>query len=349
MSLRQHDCSIRSSRSGVSLPEVLVAIGVIGLLMALLSPAIQQSRERARAITCRDRERQLVLACYSHETFHQTFPATSNSWLDEVNGQTVLRLPISTHRHLMAHLDVTMFRAIDFDDPTAPVVISTSMGSISSKNQILLKKVVPVFVCPSDTARPGATNYRCNMGASVEIFAGPVGSNAELLAASGAFINGRSVNPSEIRDGLTQTALLSERVLGDGDPAHYSPFRDRYSPSPIINSTADAEASCPNYATATPAAHDSFAGWNWLLGGRIHTWYFHISGPNSTVPDCSSGGGTFSADGGPGLYAARSLHPGGVNVAFADGSVRFVASTIDLKVWQALGTRNAQDRSSGDP
>ncbi len=343
----QNLSSIPDSRRGVSLPEVLVVIAIIGLLVGLLGPAIQQTRERGRVLSCRDRMRQLVIACHSHESFHQSFPATSTYWLEPTNAGAVLRLPISAHRHLMAHLDVNVFREIDFTDATAPLVVSTPPTSLSAKNNALLRRTVSLFLCPSETPQAGATNYRCNMGASVEILVPSPGASSEPLAASGAFVNGRSVHLSEIRDGLSQTALWSERVLGDGNPSQYSPFRDRYSPTQPVATTQEAISICRDFAVAVPASHDSYMGWDWLLGGRIHTWYFHVAVPNSTTPDCSHGSGTFSTDGGPGLYSARSLHTGGVNVAFADGSARLVSSTIDLNVWQALGTRNGSEHFGG--
>jgi prepilin-type processing-associated H-X9-DG protein len=76
-----------------------------------------------------------------------------------------------------------------------------------------------------------------------------------------------------------------------------------------------------------------------VLGGLLNTWYLHVLPPNSPVPDCAFGDGF--TDGGLGIVSARSFHPGGVHVAMADGSVRWIGNAIDQIVWQAAGTRNA--------
>lgn len=338
----------RPRRAGVSLPELLIVLGIISLLVSLVTPAIQNAREKARLLTCRDRERQLAQACHSYDTYHQSFPPTSTFWLDMVNNVPTPRHAVSAHRHLTAHLDPVLHRAIDFEDPMAPMALQAPPYSASIKNAELLKRPLAMFQCPSDVALAGATNYRCNLGASVEIFGPPHFPNTTPFAASGAFVNGRGVRPDEFIDGTSQTALFSERVLGDGDNARYTPFRDIFSPSPMISSTEDAISICRDYAIASPVTHESFAGWNWLLGGRMQTWYFHIAEPNSLTPDCAAGNNQLTADGGPGLYSVRSLHTGGVNVAFADGSCRLIANTIDAKVWKALGTRNGSE-TAGDP
>jgi prepilin-type processing-associated H-X9-DG protein len=132
--------------------------------------------------------------------------------------------------------------------------------------------------------------------------------------------------------------MFSEHPIGDGDPGRYDVWRDRFSAETTIDSSLQAIETCRRLATSSPISHDSFGGWNWLLGGLRHTWYDHIVSPNSVIPDCLE---SFSiAGGGSGLATARSFHDGGVNVAMADGSARFVSSSIDVKVWRALGTRN---------
>jgi prepilin-type processing-associated H-X9-DG protein len=86
--------------------------------------------------------------------------------------------------------------------------------------------------------------------------------------------------------------------------------------------------------------HFSFGGTTWVLSGPSQTWYNHVLTPNSAIPDCAE-----SVDW-QGAFTARSLHPGGVNVLFADGSVRFTSSSIDLAVWRALGTINGGETVS---
>lgn len=107
---------------------------------------------------------------------------------------------------------------------------------------------------------------------------------------------------------------------------------------------SEAIDACRRYAVPNPGEHDSYCGFTWLLGGFNHTWYNHILTPNAGVPDCTIG--IFLAGGGHGIYTARSFHPGGVHVLFADGAVRFVGDSIDLAVWRGLCTRRGKEALS---
>ncbi len=329
-------------RRGISIAEVLTTIGIVGLLTSLIVPGVQQVREQSRRIACRDRLRQLSLACQTHESIARVFPPTSTFWGETVGGRPVLHPAVSAHRHLLATLDSAMFMKIDLEDPTPPIVDSGGPPHMqSARNRALLEHRVPLFLCPSDLGLPGATNYRCNLGVSVQVMSPKAMPGMESTSQSGAFVNGRGVHADDFIDGLSQTAMWSERVLGDGNPAVYSPFQDRYAPMTIpITTSEGALETCRRYAIAAPVSHDSFMGFNWMLGGWVHTWYQHLATPNSKIPDCSHGDNVFQMDGGRGLYSARSWHDGGINVAFADGSARFTADSIDPRVWRAWGTRN---------
>ncbi|OYV78005.1 MAG: hypothetical protein B7Z73_19840, partial [Planctomycetia bacterium 21-64-5] len=150
---------------------------------------------------------------------------------------------------------------------------------------------------------------------------------------TGAFVHGRSVRPAEFLDGLSNTAMFSERVMG-GRGA-YRPYSDYLVSLPDICTTSDAIGTCSSLATG--GLYDAYAGATWLFGGWRQTWYNHLFTPNSPVPDCNAN--PIASGGGRGAYTARSYHPGGVNSAMADGSARFVSQDIDLSVWRALATR----------
>jgi hypothetical protein len=332
------------------LAEVLTTIGIAGLLASLMIPAVQHVREQSRLIACRDRLRQLSMSCQTHETIAQVFPATSTFWGETVGGRPVLHQAISTHRHLLATLDSTMFLKVDFEDPTPPTVDAGGPPFMqSARNRELLQHRVPMFLCPSDLSLPGATNYRCNLGVGVQALPQRPVAGMGAITPGGAFVNGRGVHADEFTDGLSHTAMWSERVLGDGNPSVYSPFQDRYAPATTpITTSEEALDTCRRYAIAAPESHDSFMGFNWMLGGWVHTWYQHLATPNSKIPDCSHGDNVFQVDGGRGLYLARSWHHGGVNVAFSDGSARFTTDSIDARVWRAWGTRNGGELTESD-
>lgn len=147
-----------------------------------------------------------------------------------------------------------------------------------------------------------------------------------------------------VTDGLSQTILLSERIVGDFDSSVFTPSRDTYyydgPPNPpFLETPTDYAEACATRFTNPLRGEMSFGGATWLLAGKAYTIYNHVLGPNSVTPDCTAAG--------PWMYdsatTARSWHRGGVNVAFADGSTRFIAESIDVYLWRALGTRNGRE------
>lgn len=342
-SLKMARCELRS---GTTIVEVLVTLSVIGLLTALLLPAVQNARESARRTECRNNLRQLGLAVQAHAaTQNGALPSTStNGW--DAEGQHLLASN-SFHRSLLGFLDLSAVHSkIDFSEnpinqPGAPPKFVNA-----ALNQLLADRI-SLFLCPSDVQRPGATNYRANMGYGPGVYGpGPLNPNGFSGNATGAFVHGRITRLNEFRDGLSHTVLMSEKLIGDGDSQRYTPWTDYfyYLPGGFL-SADDAIQGCGSLSQPNPA-HASFAGWTWLFGGWNSTWYNHILTPNSSVPDCSAGG-IEMAGGGYGLYSARSFHQGGVNAGLTDGSVRFISNRIAQLVWRSLSTR-AGGETSGD-
>lgn len=336
-------------RHGLSLAETLVVIGITGVLAGLLLPAVQQLREKSRQMTCQKNLRDLALAAHAHLSAQGEFPYTSVFSGEIIGGQPVLILEsISSHRSLMAYIDPAIYQRMEKRDASFPYD-AVRPGSNSLVNQELMKVSIPSFLCPSDSAPVGANNYRANLGIGPGIYHPDIHRTAvgplDPGNATGAYINGHALRPQDFKDGLSNTAMFSERVVGDGNPEIYTPFRDRYRAPVDITLAEQAIQVCRDSATATPPnGHVSFSGYTWLYGGWGQTWYNHILTPNSRIPDCSEAG---IDHGGNGLHTARSFHPGGVNVACADGSIRFVSDSIDLSVWRALSTR-AGGESLGD-
>lgn len=140
---------------------------------------------------------------------------------------------------------------------------------------------------------------------------------------------------ADFRDGKSNTTAFSERLSGDRDSGHYTPWRDVVSVNPGppgLLTPNDAMAAC-RWPVSVAPVHFSFGGTTWALSGYSQTWYNHVLPPNSDTPDCVDGGPF-----GHGAFTARSLHRGGVNVLFADGSGRFTNESIDLDAWRALGS-----------
>jgi len=328
-----------AARSAVTVIEVLIVLSIIAMLAAILLPAVHHAREMARRTRCLDNLRQLGQASHNYASAHNDqFPETSTNGSDARRQQ--LLPSIAPHSRLLPYLDeLATYRKIDFHDMT----VNSPATDVMLSHLDLLEMHIPVFHCPSDIQRSGATNYRANMGYGPGIYAsGPPAIAGFIGNVAGAFVHGRGVRISEFRDGLGNTVLFSEKPVGDGDPTAYTSWTDYFFFESSDIATADqAIQACGSLSQPDPP-HASYGGWSWKYGGWNSTWYNHILPPNSPIPDCSAGGQQM-AGGGHGAYAARSYHTGGVNVVLADGSARFVNQQIDATIWRALSSRNGRE------
>jgi len=201
-------------------------------------------------------------------------------------------------------------------------------------NLTAIRTTLPTLLCPSDgggSRSPfGMNHYRANAGICDSCTDGADTGAFQVLVASPL---------AGFSDGLSQTLAFSEK-LGGSEPSRYSPRRDWLSvPMGLTVAgreivTSDAMvAACSRQTDPGLALYD--AGHTWLLAGAFYTLFYTCTPPNSIVPDCGG-----STNNGVGVFTARSQHPGGVNAAMADGSVRWTGSTIDPAIWRALGTRS---------
>lgn len=321
-------------RTAITLVEVLVALGVVGLLLALMFPAVASSREASRRVNCQNHLKQLAIASHA---FH------------DVNGmlpmQNFVVVPVrysgppgavSAWGQLLPYLEQSALHArIDFNEIGEG---NDREPPTSALNPEMLTEHLPLLVCPSDRFSRGATNYRACLGSA---------SGPPYRAGVGAYYSlGRYrqiATFSMIKDGLSQTALCSERLIGDFNPNSVDAARDVYYLEGHSFSDPDVvRRLCGSDLITTENPHYSFGGVTWFFNGFGWVWYNHVDTPNSRIADCCDGGPSASS----GKYTARSLHPGGVNLVLADGSGRFVSDAIDLKVWRALGTRDGNDSVS---
>lgn len=318
-------------RAGITIVEVLVVIAIMAMLVAMLLPAVQSVKERSRSVTCRSHLKQLGIACHDFEAARRRYP----SYLDWAGSG------FSGHVQLLPHVgESQVFSALQ----------SPENGSAAAEppsvilNSGLLTKPVPLLVCPSDVSRRVYSSYRACFGTTPGIHADWRPGQGSLLnpqtkALWGVLVGARG--PSDVTDGLSHTALFSERVAGDGNLAHYTPFHDiAVVGSGELVGVNDTVVAC-NSVSANPSSHFSSAGFSWMIGTYEHSAYNHILPPNANVPDCVWG--FTSSRLGSGAISARSSHPGVVMVAFADGSVRPIGNTVDLTVWRALATIHGQE------
>jgi len=329
---------------GFTLVELLVVISVIGLLLAILMPAVHAAREAGRRTQCANNLHQLSLAAGNFHSAHGCFPMARPQPDSQAAQPEAPGVAWGHLAQLLPYLGQSvMFNRIDFtkpfDDPA---------------NAEAQTAPIPVFRCPSDTtvldcctdpqARPGwkKNNYRGNGGNNT----GALDSSG-VENNNGVFIAGRKVSLDQMLDGPGCTALFSEHILGDGDNNAISNPGDWFAVSPASQSQQDVYQAALAVTPATGAsAQYSFAGPTYLSGGYTASRYNHILPPNQASVVVPSGRGDlgYDIDHGAQATTASSRHPGGVNVAFADGAVRFIANKINLYPWQAMGSIAGQER-----
>lgn len=339
---------MRTVRSGVTVVELLVALGVVSLILSLTVPAIQSLRERSRRMECENRLRQIGVAIHGYESTHRHLPRAGEMPYEE-NGELIPRSH-APHLYLAPFLGATAV----FD--SANLTCATDRGlwydpPTSDPNYAVRNTRLPLFLCPSDpNSEHGRNSYRANLG----LISFPRGNSVRQPSYKshlGPFMPvSKWPTFQAVTDGLSNTVAFSERSIGDGDLRQYISDTDIFYVGEVIDpnllvqsSTVDDSytLACSQLIIPDPQ-HDSSAGEFWLYGGLTDTWYNHLLSPNSPIPDCGTSAGMF----GSGVVAARSRHNAGVNVLLMDGSCRFVNETVSTQVWRAIGTRSGGETES---
>lgn len=328
-----------------TLVELLVVIAIIGVMVGLLLPAVQQAREASRRMSCQNNIKQLGLATHNFESAFKHLPTGSQSSAypgDPSHPHNFYRWSVLAQ--LTPFLEQSnAYNTIDLKTPLYPPGYQ-----VTPRNAEAASLIVPMFLCPSDQGKSVAkfvdssgvthawapTNYAGNAGTGV---GGGSGFDADGLF----FINSK-VRMGEVADGLTQTAMFSESLLGRGPTSSgavasmHPDFDYKFAgPAPLT----DAACNGSSFFNVTDRR-----GFSWVNGEFRCTLYNHYYPPNYSGYDCL--GYTVSSDvrtlfTGVGWRAARSIHAGRlVTTGFGDGSVRSISRSIDAAVWLAYGTRH---------
>ncbi|WP_422928844.1 DUF1559 domain-containing protein [Singulisphaera sp. PoT] len=329
-------------RDAFTLIELLVVIAIIGVLIALLLPAVQAAREAARRGQCMNNLKQIGLALHNYHGAHNSFPV---GFLSPTGAVPATTSPLQYRWSALAQMtpfleQSNLFQAFNFDFPIAykPSGAGSPFWPFYPANTTAMAIRVASFLCPGD----GAAAPAPDTGPSNYTFcSGDGGNGGDATNANGVFILGRSQSVATILDGTSQTAAVSEQWLGIAGP--YSLPAGSNPPSPLPRAFARVSA-----APLTDAGC-AVAGNGWLLnkgacwwdGNYLNTLYNHYLTPNSPYNDCI-------VYHNPGWKAARSLHPGGANILFADGHARSVQNSVNPGVWRALATRAGGEVVSGD-
>ncbi len=304
-----------------------MVIAIVGVLVALLLPAVQAAREASRRSSCVNNLKQLGVALQNFHAAQRRFPPGRGGPAPMVFSAQAYLLPYVEEGSLEGQIDF-------MSAPTNLVIAGVSYSG--NANKPAAEQVVRVLACPSDVAEGrvagsnfGGTNYVANAGSGTLNF-------GSLTNADGVFYIRSKIDFRKLTDGSTNTVAFSERQLGNGQP---QPAASRENNQLVI---WEVNSSMPFGPTPCEAAVSGSwyiqRGAKWILGNYGNTVYNHYYVPNSQQWDCMNLPQQMA------LTAARSNHTGGVNVSFCDGSVRFVVDDVRLEVWRAAATR-----SGGEP
>lgn len=337
-----------SARPAFTLIELLVVIAIIGILVAILLPAVQQAREAARRTSCRNNLKQLGIALHSYHDVASMFPTRQ--------GGT--GFPASTQRDHKSRRS-GLVAMLPYLEQTA-LFEEVNVGNDAPwSNAEYWNRTVPGFVCPSDSvgAEPngapnvgGPCNYVFSSGDSLASSgANPSSTEPVVVPSRGMFGALLSYRLRDAIDGASNTAAMSEAVR----PTSIDRLGVRMEPgSPT---PAGCNALLQNGQYPVPGwLGDTQFGFRWGDGAAFFAAFNTIIPPNGA--SCFVGLGDHW---GTGLFTTSSRHPGGVNMLMADGAVKFVSESIDsgdqtqpppssnlptpYGVWGALGTRGAGD------
>ena len=353
-------------RRAFTLIELLVVIAIIAVLIALLLPAVQAAREAARRAQCTNNLKQIALAANNYESSNSCFPGGSYSGSPsnaafhfQQNFSCFVRMLPYTEQSAMynatnfnwnygAFINVTIagvrlsILTCPSDTRNEPVPIrnpSSTGGTVPGWNFGLnTKDGMPI---PDSVFPQAFTSYGASMGTWPVTYQLSFNSPAELAQTNGVIFNESTVTIAGITDGTSNTFLFGEHAK-------------------------------TNQVTYDPGFALSDGQWN--SGRPYDTMVSTFYAPNPGIGTSSEGSTAAIVSSGFYPYSASSQHPGGVNMAFADGSVRFVKNTISswsfsganpvgvtlsnfiysvapgtqIGVWQQLSTRNLGEVVSAD-
>jgi len=334
-------------RRGFTLVELLVVIAIIGILVALLLPAVQAAREAARRMSCSNNMKNIALAYHNYHDTYKKFPIYTNR-VTGAGGTCSHWEGFSAHTMVLPFMEQQpLYDQIQQSLAVAPALHD---GWRVDPFTVLRRNRISTFICPSDGPKSGADTGNCSYAVCEGCSMGWHGGQANNNGIFGRE-TGFERKIADIQDGTSNTILLGEQLLGDHDNNFYRPgdvVRGISFPGAAANATyypvtatlynaAEVEA----YGVACQAGignHHSHGGRDWIAPMPAQTVFNTLAPPNWRYPSCQSCTGCGWMDS-AGVFPARSRHPGVAMHAMADGSVTTIAETIDGAIYCFLGNR----------
>ena len=376
-----------SSRRGFTLIELLVVIAIIAVLIALLLPAVQSAREAARRAQCTNNLKQIGLALHNYHTSNDVFPLGTSLNL-ETTGNGGVWDSWSAQALMLGYLEQTpLYNAINFAwAPLASNGAVTTGTEITAFNHTVTHTLINSFVCPSDAyCGPGQQNFNdyasCFGTTGLPLYtwnanaSGPPSYNQQPSGSTGMFTFAIAYGVRSCTDGTSNTVAYAEWLVGDGRGLQIgganppSKYRGNMAtgvasvggtaPDTIYDAYTNQQAFLNNLQACTIAfqtqnnVQNDLKGWRWGLGASGYSMFNCIQTPNDKQYPIGGCRVNFQAGQAPWPDAsfsvgAASNHPGGCNVLFSDGSVRFVKDSINRMTWWALGTKANGEVVSSD-
>lgn len=314
---------------GFTLVELLVVIAIIGILVGLLLPAVQAAREAARRMSCGNNLKQLSLACLNYESTYKTLPAAriSLGWCNGTTPATFVPDPLTKNGNGLLSIMPFMEQTSVYDrfnqrgafgnyvrtigSPTPP-----GLNAVASGNAALATTAVPTLICPSDSGQQtlAQLNYSPDFpAASVAYFKSCYDFNADA-------------NGLRYFNYFRSAAIDTKRMYGENSYAKLASITDGLSNSlsmtEVTLETFNGRTGGWSFASYLSLGVDPVGTYNVTYPSTgINVWNY-----NNSTNVLNNKRGTRAS-----WYIAASLHSGGINSARGDGSVNFIAQTIDLQ------------------
>ena len=335
------------TRSGFTLVELLVVIAIIGILIALLLPAVQAAREAARRISCANSMKQIATALHNYHSAHQRFPSgeihedgkypgepvsanvrgASGPFIDSPHCNWEGQIGMWSNAIFPYNGHQVEYDMLDFDvRPQYGTRVHPAEGNVE-----VMQMKLPGYKCPSDPYTGMTTawgnggevrlhNYFCVTGGDIENHPGPYEWHSDVKSGNlnyfycsktnGIFYSDSKTSIDDISDGTSNTAMIAET------------WARRYA----------------NHSAPTGCPGESSRGMN------LHMLVYFDVAPNhfENVAGCPE---PYKAS----PWKVNSFHPGGVNIILADSSIQFVSDYVDLEVFRGFASiAGAENATIGD-